>query len=89
MQAYFIIPVALFSISVSVFLVLLPLFQEPKPILLALCTSLIGIPVYVFIVMETPWRLRPKILDRISSKLKPSITCMVDIPLIIVSMYIH
>ena len=82
MQAYFIIPVALFSILVSIFLVLLPLFQEPKPTLLALGASLIGIPVYVFIVMETPWRLRPKMFDRISSKLKfldiyaLSITCV-------------
>ena len=69
LQAYFIIPVAVFAILSSVFLVVLPILQKPAPTLLALGTTLLGIPFYVFLVMETPYRLRPKILDRISSKL--------------------
>ena len=71
-QAYFIIPVAVFAILSSIFLVILPILQKPIPTLLALGTTLLGIPAYLLFMMETPYRLRPKILDRISSKLNHS-----------------
>lgn len=69
MQAYFIVPVAMFAIISSVFLIILPTFQKPVPTLLAMTVILLGVPVYILFVMETPWRLRPKILDNLSSKL--------------------
>lgn len=74
-QAYFIIPVAIFAIITSVFLITLPILQKPAPTLLALAVILLGIPVYVLFVMETPWRLRPKMLDKISSKFEWRTTC--------------
>ena len=69
-QACFIIPVAIFAIITSVFLITLPILQKPAPTLLALAAILLGIPVYILFVMETPWRLRPMIFDKISSKLQ-------------------
>ena len=69
MQAYFIVPVTTFAILSSIFLIALPIIQNPAPTLVALATILVGVPIYVLFVMEIPWRLRPKILDRISSKL--------------------
>ena len=73
-QASFIIPVAIFAIITSVFLITLPILQKPAPTLLALAAILLGIPVYVLFVMETPWRLRPILLDKISSKLQSSLS---------------
>ena len=55
-------------VVVAVFLVVLPLFSEPVPSLTAFGVILLGIPVYIFVVMETPWRFRPKVFDRISGK---------------------
>ena len=72
-QGYFIIPIAVFAILSSLFLVVLPILQKPRPTLLALSATFIGIPFYIFLVMETPWKLRPAFLDRISSKFKPNV----------------
>ena len=67
------IPVAIFAALSSLFLLLLPILLKPGPTLLALGATLIGVPFYIFLVMETPWELRPKRLDQLSSKLfKPN-----------------
>ena len=55
-------------VVVSVLLVVLPLYQQPWPSLAGFGMTLLGLPVYVFFVMETPWRLRPRVFDRISGK---------------------
>ena len=69
MQGYFIIPVAIFAICSSTLVIVLPVAIKPTPAIIALVTTGVGVPVYIFLVMETPRRLRPMILDRISSKL--------------------
>ena len=46
----------------------LPIIQQPVPSLAAFGVVLLGLPVYAFFVMETPWKLRPKIFDRISGE---------------------
>ena len=74
LQAYFIIPVTIFAILSSVFLIALPIFQKPIPTLLALGAILLGIPIYILFVMEVPWKLRPPVLDRISRKLSEMIS---------------
>ena len=51
----------------SFLLVVLPVVQEPLPSFLAFGGILLGVPVYMFLVMETPWKLRPRVIDRISS----------------------
>ena len=53
---------------VAVFLVVVPLWQNPVPQLVAFGGILLGIPVYVVFVMEKPVRIKPKLFDRISSK---------------------
>ena len=74
MQGYFIIPVAIFVSISSILVILIPIAQEPIPALIAVGTTLLGLPAYVFFVMETPWRLKPKIFNRISSKLPKNTT---------------
>ena len=74
LQAYFIIPVTIFAMLSSVFLIALPIFQKPVPTLLALGAILLGIPIYILFVMEVPWKLRPPVLDRISRKLSEMIS---------------
>lgn len=59
---------------VALLLVVLPLWQNPLPQLIGLAVVLSGIPVYVFLVMEKPYRLRPKVMDRLSACMT-SITC--------------
>ncbi|XP_064393081.1 b(0,+)-type amino acid transporter 1-like [Halichondria panicea] len=68
-KAWFIVPVTLFSIAASLFLTFLPLQQNPVPSLVAFGVMLLGLPVYFLVVMETPWRLRPRLLDVITKKL--------------------
>ena len=53
-------------VIVSILLVIIPLWQEPLPQLLAFAGMLAGVPVYFFIVMESPRKLRPKVLDKFS-----------------------
>ena len=53
---------------VAIFLVVVPLWQNPVPQLVAFGGILVGVPVYVVFVMEKPIRLKPKLFDRISSK---------------------
>lgn len=69
LQGYFIIPVAIFAILSSTLVILLPVAKKPTPAIIALVTTVIGIPLYFLLVMESPWRLRPKMIDRFSSKL--------------------
>ena len=57
------------ALLVCLYLVILPVIQKPLPTLMAFGIILLGLPVYVFLVMETPWKLRPKILDRVSQSL--------------------
>ena len=52
----------------SVLLVVLPLSVELVPSVVGFGVVLTGLPVYAFFVMETPWRLRPKIFDRINGE---------------------
>ena len=56
-------------VCVSVLLVVIPLYQSPVQSVVAFIMVLCGIPVHVFLVMETPRRLRPKILDTISGEM--------------------
>ena len=58
-----------FALLVCLYLVLLPVIQKPVPTLMAFGTILLGLPVYVFLVMETPWKLRPELFDRVSQSL--------------------
>ena len=51
-------------VVVSVLLVVLPLWQDPVPQLIGFAGVLAGLPVYAVFVMEKPWRLKPKLLDR-------------------------
>ncbi len=53
-------------IVVSLLLVVLPLWQDPLPQLLAFADVLMGVPVYLFLIMEKPFKLRPKVVDRVS-----------------------
>ena len=53
-------------VVVSILLVVLPLWQDPVPQLLGFAGVLAGLPVYIIFVMEKPWRLKPRIFDRIS-----------------------
>ena len=80
MQGYFIIPVAIFAICSSTLVIMLPVAIKPTPAIIALVTTGVGVPVYIFLVMETPRRLRPMILDRISSKL--TILCGINFNLV-------
>ena len=57
------------GLFVCLYLVVLPVVQKPLPSLMAFGVILLGVPVYVFLVMETPWRLRPKVFNRISHSL--------------------
>ena len=50
------------------FLVVVPLWRNPVPQLIAFGGILLGVPVYVVFVMEKPVRVKPKLFDRISSK---------------------
>jgi len=54
---------------ISFLLVVLPVVQEPLPSFLAFGAILLGVPVYIFLVMETPRKLRPWVIDRISGTL--------------------
>ena len=56
-------------VCVSVLLVVVPIYQSPVQSVLAIVGVLSGVPVYIFFVMETPRRLRPKILDTISGEM--------------------
>lgn len=44
----------------------MPLFQNAIPQIIAFSGTFLGIPVYFFLVMETPWKLRPNIFDKLS-----------------------
>ena len=63
-KVWIILPI--FMVFTCLYLVILPIFQKPVPSLTAFGVILLGVPVYIFLVMETPWRLRPKTLDKIS-----------------------
>ncbi len=54
-------------VLVSVFLVVLPLWQNPVPQLLAFAVSSLGVPLYFVFIMERPCRLRPKAMNTFSS----------------------
>ena len=54
-------------VLVSLFLVVLPLWQDPIPQLLAFAVSGLGVPLYCVFIMEEPCRLRPKFVDRFST----------------------
>ena len=55
-------------LAVSLFLVLLPVLARPGPSLAAFGMILLGIPVYVCLVMDTPFKIRPAFLDRLSGE---------------------
>jgi len=44
-------------VMVAFLLVVLPVVQDALPSLLAFGAILLGVPVYIFLVMETPWKL--------------------------------
>ena len=70
LQVWLILPVIM--IVVSLFLVIMPLTSELGPSFLAFVVILSGVPVYIFLVMETPWKLRPTVLDQCSGMLQKS-----------------
>lgn len=53
---------------VAVLLVILPVLVRPGPSLAALAMISMGVPVYVCLVMSSPWKLRPAILDQWSGE---------------------
>lgn len=53
---------------VAVLLVILPVLVKPGPSLSAFSMISLGAPIYVCLVMTTPWRLRPSILDQWSGE---------------------
>ena len=53
-------------VVIAFLLVVLPVVQEALPSFLAFGAILLGVPVYIFLVMETLRKLRPRVLDRIS-----------------------
>ena len=55
-------------LAVAVLLVILPVLVKPGPSLAALAMISLGVPVYVCLVMTSPWKLRPTILDQWSGK---------------------
>lgn len=55
------------TVAMSILLVVLPLWLDPVPQLIAFAVTFMGVPVYVFFVMEKPWQLRPKIVDWLSN----------------------
>ena len=55
-QAWFIVPVAVVSIMISVFLVVFPVIQEPLPCLTAFALLLSGLVVYPLTIPHTPWK---------------------------------
>lgn len=80
MYAQVFIGLPIFMVLAAVLLVVLPLLSEPVPSLTAFGVILLGIPVYIFVVMETPWRFRPKVFDKISGEYNTFITCYVSHP---------
>ena len=60
------LPLPVLMVVVSVYLIVMPVLQEPVPSLSAFGVILLGVPVYLFLVMEIPWKLRPKVFDQIS-----------------------
>ena len=54
-------------VVVSILLIVLPLWQDPVPQLLGFASVLTGLPIYFIFVMERPCRLRPRLLDTVSS----------------------
>lgn len=68
LQLWFILPVAV-SVTVSfLFLVFAPLLIAPIGPLAALAFLLLGVPVYFLLAMDSPWKIRPKTIDKLSSK---------------------
>ena len=55
-------------VLVSVFLLVLPLSVQVVPSVTGFGIILMGLPIYILFVMDTPCRLRPKIFDRISGE---------------------
>ena len=68
----------IFGLLMCLYLVVLPVIQKPVPTLLAFGGVLLGVPVYVFLVMETPWQLRPKKFDRVSRSFSAFITALLN-----------
>ena len=66
MQVWLLLPC--FMLLVAVFLVVVPLWQNPVPQLVAFGGILLGVPVYVVFVMEKPVRIKPKLFDKLSSE---------------------
>lgn len=68
LQVWFIVPVTVVLACFCVFLLFVPLLSAPLPPLIALGFVMLGVPAYFILVMDNPWRIRPKIMDRISGK---------------------
>ena len=66
-KAWLLAPIV--GLLVCFYLVVLPVLQKPLPSLMAYGVILLGVPVYVFLVMEAPCRLTPKAFNRIGQSL--------------------
>jgi len=67
-QVWFIVPVAIVSTLIVTLLLVIPLVQSPGPALINLSVTVSSIPVFFIFVMERPYKIRPKFLDRLSGR---------------------
>ena len=56
-------------------LVIAPLFTDPIHPLIALAFVLLGVPVYIFLAMDSPWKFRPAIAEKLSGELTDCAYC--------------
>ena len=68
LQLWFIMPVAVSMTCFCLFVVFVPLLSAPIPLLMALGFLILGVPVYFILVMDDPWKVRPRVLDKMSGK---------------------
>ena len=62
----FITPVAIAATLILMFLLIIPVIISPGPAMIDLGVALTAIPVYLIFVMERPYKIRPKFIERLS-----------------------
>lgn len=68
LQPWFILPVAVCLALFCLFLIFTPLLSAPVGPLVAMGFVILGVPVYFFLVMDSPWKIRPRIIDLLSGE---------------------
>ncbi len=61
-------PVAAIMLCVCMFLLIVPVIQYPERPVVSLAVMLSAVPVYVLLVMEKPFKLRPKFVDALNGE---------------------